>query len=219
MSFASINGARAFELSLGIPLYGAWQADVSLSAPGAIASPVSLVLGNLTLVGAVYRQGAFGGSQHARLVAGAGGWRKQVTAQGYASPSGVLLSTVLRDAAMSVGERVNVASDAPVGRFFAREAAPASRVLAQLVDGGWFIDGAGVTQIAQRSSPAIASPFTVVDFDTARGEAEIATEDYASWTPGATFSAPQLDGPQTVSFVRFSSDNDGTLRLRVLVSS
>ena len=53
-------------------------------------------------------------------------------------------------------------------------------------------------------------------FDTDKGEAVIATENYADWIPGATFAGPTASG--TVSFVRLAFGNDGRLRLVVLVS-
>lgn len=218
MSFSSANGARVVTASVAIPLYGTWTADVMLADPQALTGPVTLVLGNLVLVGAVYRQGTFGGVQNARLVGGAGGWLRTIPAQAYASPAGVLLSTVLRDAAALVGETVQIAADAPLGSFYVREQAPAQRLLRLLAGDSWWMDPTGTTRIGSRPSAAIASPFLVESFDAGRGELVVSTEDYAAWMPGATFTAPQLAGVQTVSFARFASDNDGRLRLSVLVS-
>lgn len=219
-AFATANGARIVTLSLSLPLYGTWEADVTLADPAPLTAPVALTLGNLSLVGAVYRQGPFGGVQYARLVGGGGGWRSTLPAQAYGNPGGVLLSTVLRDAAAAVGEQVNVPStvDAVIGQFFTREKAPASRVLGQLGGPLWWVDAAGVTQITARPAATITTPFTVEAFDPGCGELTIATEDYASWLPNATFSAPVLAGPQLVSYVRHAAGNDGRLRTHVLVS-
>ena len=213
-AFATANGLRIVTASIGIPLVGAWVADVMLEEPATLASPVTLAIGNLSLVGTVYRQGAFAGQQRARLVAGGGGWMKTVKAQAYANPAGVLLSTVLRDAAAAVGEQVAIAQDRPLGAFFTRAADPAAYLLRDLVDGAWYIDGAGVTQIGQRPTPIITSPFTVQDFDPGTGMYEIATEDLASWLPGATFSGPTASG--AISWTRLDVGNSGSLRLHVL---
>lgn len=217
MSFAEVNGARVVTASIGVPSYGVWQGDVMLAEGTAISNPVTLTIGNLSLRGAVYRQATYAGAQRARLVGGAGGWRKSVPAQGYSSSSGVRLSTVLRDAAALVGEQVAIAADRVLGTAYVREAAPASRVLRQLAD-NWYVDGAGVTQIRERTRPTITSPFDVIAWDAAKGIVEVATEDYAAWVPGASFSAPTISPAQTISFARFHVDNRGALRLAVMVA-
>jgi hypothetical protein len=224
MNFIDANGQRVYLASIGVPVRGAWAADLMLARGTALSSPVRLTIGNLTLVGAVIRQAPFADVQYARLVAGAAGWRKPVTAQSYSHPAGLQLSTVLRDVAASVGEQVSLPVDRTIGTHFVREAgtsddpAPASRVLRQLVGNGWYVDNAGVTQVTDRVGVAILSPFTVESFDAAKGELVIATEDYASWLPANTFSAPVLPGTQTISFVRINSANTGRLRLMVLVT-
>lgn len=218
MSFASVNGVRIVEGSVGIPDQGLWVAKVHLEAEGAITSPVSLVLGNLTLAGAVYRQGAFAGRQYALLVAGAAGWMRQVVAQAYEQPGGVMLSTVIGDVAREVGEQVNVSPDRSVGAFFVREAAPAQRVLRQLVGSAWYVDNRGVLQLGARAPGAVASSFLVEDFERADGLAVISTEDEAAWVPGQSFTSPTVPDSQTISFTRFEVDNAGVLRLKVLVS-
>jgi hypothetical protein len=217
MSFASANGVRLVSASIGLPLFGCWMADVELELPGALAGPISLVVGNLTLLGAVYRQGGFGGVQRARLVGGYGGWRADVSAASYSNPTGVRMSTALLDLAASCGEQiVPPTPDTMIGQHFVRENAPASRILRQLVGLGWYVDTKGVTQVGARPATSITSPFTVETFDTAKGEAVIATEDYAAWMPGASFAGPTASG--VVSFARIGFGNEGRLRLAVLVS-
>ena len=213
-AYATANGTRIVTASIGIPLVGAWVADVMLEEPTTLKAPVALVVGNLTLTGTPYRQGAFAGQERARLVAGGAGWMKSTPAQAYANPAGVRLSTVLRDAAALVGEQVAIAADRPLGAFFTRANEPAAYLLRELVDGAWYIDGAGVTQIGQRPTPVITSPFTVQDFDPGTGMYEIATEDLASWLPGASFSGPTASG--TIAWTRLEVSNSGTLRLHVL---
>ena len=103
MSFAHVNGIRLVSVSLGMPAYGLWMADVDGDLPGNLTGGVTLVVGNLSLVGSVYRQGSFAGQAKARLVGGYGGWRQDVSAASYSNPAGVRLSTVLLDLAAEQG--------------------------------------------------------------------------------------------------------------------
>src|SRR5450432_3624044 len=100
--FANLNGARIGDATITIPYYGPWVADVTMSLdaplPSAGAACV-ITIGNLSLVGTVIRQAQFAGSTEARIVGGAGGWRKQVPGQHYQSPGALTLSTVVTDAA------------------------------------------------------------------------------------------------------------------------
>ncbi len=214
--FATLAGARIVAGSIVIPIYGAWSGDVSLATDGPISDQPQLVLGNLEMKGAVYRQAPFVGARQVRLVAGAGGWRKEVLAKQYALAGGVKLGMILGDAAQEVGERVNVPTDTIVGTGYAREKAPASRVLRQLAGANWYIDPEGVTQIAAWPARKVPSPFSVEAFDGGRGLVTIATEDYASWLPGCTFTAPTLEGTLTNCGVTYRFDGSGTFRLEVL---
>ena len=216
--FASLNGFRIARASVLVPYYGIWTADVQLDSAQALAGAVSLVLGNLTLQGSVYRADSFAGVTYARLVGGAGGWMKEVPSATYDNPVGVRLATVLYDVATLVGEKVNIVADSLIGLAYVREKAPAQRVLRQLAGAVWFIDPKGVTQISSRVATKITSQFTVIERDAGRGLLDIATEDYASWMPANTFSSPLVPATQTISATRFDMDNGGELRLKVLVT-
>src|SRR5262249_44254035 len=139
--------------SLLIPLVGAWTADLYLATDQTLSGPVPVTIGNLSLLGTVYRSEPYGGQTRARLVGGYGGWRQQVSAQGYGSGSGVKLSHVLQDVAAACGERVNVANDTSVGSAWTRAGlgSVASDVLWALVGAGiipaWRVDQSGVTQV------------------------------------------------------------------------
>ena len=221
--FASVAGLQVVGGSLMIPLVGAWTADLYLATDQPISGAVSVVLGNLTLQGFVYRSDPYGGQVKARLVAGAGGWRQSVDRQGYGSGSGVKLSHVLGDVASACGERVHVAKDQTIGPAYARATAVASDVLWELVAAGiipaWYVDTSGTTQVSAWPPSKVATPFTVTDQKPEEGFVTVATEDYASWLPGATFSAPQLAETYTCAGVNFVFDNEGTFRLEVLTGS
>lgn len=214
--FFSVNGVRATSGVITIPYYGLWVADVVLATTTPVSNLCSLVVGNLTLQGAAYRMASFAGARSVRLTGGYGGWRNPVPFQEYSNPGGVRLSTVLGDAARSVGERVAVQADVSLGTYWFREAAPASRVLRLLAGPTWWVDPAGITQVGTRTSTAITSQYLINDWSGAKGKFEVSTEDYASWMPGNTFSNELVTTPQTISMTIIEADNDGVLRLQVL---
>jgi hypothetical protein len=217
-TFASLNGNRLTTVALMMPLFGTWTADVVLADSAMITSAIMLVVGDLSLVGSVYRQASFAGSRSARLIGGAGGWRKKIPAKPYSNPSGIRASMVIGDAAREVGETVTLDADGTIGAAYVREAAPASRVLRTLGGSLWWIDPAGMTHIGARPTGAIASEFTVIHWSGKTGQFEIATENYADWMPGKTFTAPTVAGAQTISLVSLNQSNEGKLRLEVLAS-
>lgn len=212
----AISGQRVISARVTLPFYGTWCADVVLAQSNALPSSVTLTLGSLSLQGTVFRVASFGGSRSARVVGGAGGWRKTIPAQAYVNTNGLRLSLLLRDAATLVGEQVSVTTDTVLGTAFVREAAPAERVLRQLAGNEWYIDTSGVTRVGPRSSSAITSQFTVVQWSGAKGSFEIATESLGDWLPGNTFTAPTVSGTQTVGLTNIVADNDGKVRLTVL---
>jgi hypothetical protein len=215
--FATLNGQRIMSGNICMPYFGMWSGDVVLSSDAVITSNVIVTVGNLTLVGYAYRTASFTGSRSARLVAGNGGWRKSVAAQGYYNPAGILKSLLSGDAASLVGETVLVTQDISVGSAYVREAAPAERLIRNLFGDTWYVDTKGVLQAQDRVdfSP-ISSPFTVVSWSGGKGSFEIATEDLASWLPGRTFSDANVTSTQKVSAMTIDMTNDGPLRTMIL---
>jgi hypothetical protein len=225
--FATANGLPVIGGSLLIPLVGAWTADLVLAGQDPLpVGPATVVIGNLTLQGTVYRSAVYGGQVKARLVAGAGGWRNPVPPQGYGNPGGIQLSTVLGDVAVATGESIIVAADVNIGTAYARVAFPssvASDVLWQMVAQGfipsWRVDVDGITRTDAWPATVIGTPFTVTDQRPEEGLVEVATEDYASWLPGCVFSAPQLDTSYTSAGVLYRWGSDGAMRFDVLTAA
>jgi len=214
-SWASYAGARIVSGSVLIPLYGAMTADVHFADVTAVPSVAStLTVGDLIMAGTAVRTAGFAGARSARLVGGAGGWRRDVLARAY--DVGVTVSMVLGDAATEVGELVAVTTDRSLGQWV-REPGPASRVLAMLAGSSWWINAAGVTQVGTpRSALPITSPFVVMSRDGASGLVQIATDTFADWMPGRTFVAPTISTPLTVKMVRHHFDREGIARTEVL---
>lgn len=215
--FAQLNGQRITAGNLLIPYYGIWAADVELAAAVVVQPSVTLIIGNLELKGHVFRAADFTGSKSLRIVGGAGGWRKQTTAQPYYSTNGVKKSMVLRDVASSVGESVNVVTDEVIGNFWIRERCIASELLRLLCGDVWWMDEKGVTQVHDRTNTSlIKTNFDVATWSGAAGKFNIATEDLASWLPARTFSSPTVTPVQKISSTSIVINNDGKLRLDVL---
>jgi hypothetical protein len=224
--FASVAGFQLVSGSLVVPLIGVWTADLQLAGEETVSGQVSVVIGNLTLVGAVFRSDAYGGQTHVRLVGGAGGWRTSITPQGYGNTAGVMLSQILGDAAAACGEKVNVAEDASIGNAWVRvnfDSSVAGDILWQLLHLGaipaWYVDPTGITQIAAWPTVQVTTPFTVTGQKADKGVCTIATEDYVSWMPGCTFANPLLATTFTSAGVHYEWTPDGKFRFEVLTSS
>jgi hypothetical protein len=214
--FASFAGALAASVNLVIPLYGLWSADVLISLDDEVPDMGALVVGNMTMQGFVARQALYGGSRKLRVIGGFGGWRKPVPAQQYSLSSGVRASLLLSDAAKLVGERVNVPSDYVLGSTYTRAAGPASLLLSDVAGVSWYVDKAGVTQLAAWPTAPIQSHFDVTAQEGADGTITVATEDYAEWVPGKTFSSPFTLGTYTVRGLELDVKTDGIARVEVL---
>lgn len=216
--WGSVSGQRIAQGTVSMPLYGAWVADVTLATDTVLPTSVTVAIGNMALEGKVYRQTAFAGRLEARIVAGAGGWSQIVEARGYSNPAGVLASQVLTDAALDVGETIVVTNDTTLGNFYERLNDKASRVLRAIVGEQWWIDPAGITHAGTRPATPITTDFQVISFAGAVGRATIATEDPASWMPGATFSSPTIS-QQTIASIRHVFTDNGIARLEVMTSA
>lgn len=219
--FASVGGLQVVAGSIMIQMVGPWTADLSLATPLPVAGTLPVVLGNLSLVGTVYRSTQYGGQTRVRMVGGYGGWRSTIGAQGYGG-GGVSLFHVLGDAAAACGEKMGPVAGL-VGSAFSRLDGPASDVLWQCVAQGliptWRIDQLGLTQVSAWPTTVVGTSFTVTDQKPDEGLVEIGTEDYASWLPGCTFSNPLIVGSFTAAGVTFNFDNEGQARVEVLTGT
>ncbi len=212
----TFNDRRVLSGTITMPYYGAWTADLILATSDDIAASGKLVVGDLTLHGTVHREAPFGGGKSVRLVGGGNGWHNVLPKKGYSHIVGIRSSSVLSDAARECGEKINVSRDTFLGLNWAREEASAERVLHLLLGEKWWIDTEGVTQINDRETKAVTSPFTVIAWSGSKGRFEIATEKVSDWLPGRTFTAPQVIGTHTIACSTISVDNDGKLRIFVL---
>lgn len=188
MTRVSINGITATAASLQIPARGRWWLDVELDGDHALAGSVTTNFADLVLVGSVQSGGSFQGRSRFRIVAGAGGWGRELPAKFYTNDAGVKLSTILQDAANEVGEQIANLPGGTVGKSFTRLEAPASWALQELL-ASWYVDETGVTRTGARSEVTFNGEATRQELDAAAGRLTLAADSIATLLPGA-----QVDG-------------------------
>lgn len=216
MSYVTANGVSVMTGQVTLPRYGRWVADLVLVAATDLDDAVTVIVGNMTLVGTHFRSIAYGGSRSVRVVAGHGGWDKMLPAKAYKPLSEVRYSTVAIDAAVECGERmvVDAGVDFVLGSSYVRRADLASAILTR--GPSWYVDLAAITRAGARASKPVISRYEVTGVEGSSGKITVATEDPASWQPENTFTPPILGTRQTIQSVTHMIDG-GTVRTEVLV--
>lgn len=219
-AFTNFAGARIVSGRITMPLYGAWVADIVIADATPIPTTGTLAFGSLSLTGTVVRSLAYSGLQNARLVGGYGGWRRTIPSRAYQFAAGVLLSTVLGDAAKECGESVTVTTDASIGTAYVREQAPASRTLRGLAGALWWIDPTGTTRVGPRdgANAAVSSQYEVINANGGDGAYSIATDAPGDWFPGVSFTSPAVPVAKVVQFVTHTVTDSGKGRVEVLAA-
>jgi len=186
MSAATLAGHRITSARVTIPAWGRWYAEVQLDGEHALTGRVSLVVADLTLSGTVLSGGPGLGRSSYRIVAGAGGWGRELAAKSYVNDATVKISTVLFDAAREAGETVApIAATERTGPAYVREAGPACLALNVLAPRAWYVDEAGTTRLGARAAGALEGKATrITPLDAARGKVVLAAESIATILPG-----------------------------------
>lgn len=218
MSFATLERQNAPTVELFRPRYGQWWADVETDNPTLLTGDVSLVVGDLTLAGAIERGGISGGIGRYRVRGGLA-WSTLVPAVSYHADSGVRLRTVLADLARDAGAslarargasetaalaagnelvgRLDYPTDIPLGASVLRPAGLAREALARLREHRlippWYASDAGRTVFAVRSPGALTAPRTPARRNTARGVLWTAVDAVAWASPGGTLEGATVD--------------------------
>jgi hypothetical protein len=195
MSF--LGTQRIHTLSLHVPTYGAWRADVILEGGAAPAegTKTTLTAADLALVGTVLRSGLDAPDRPHVVMAGAPGWQLPVGSPlTYQSDAGVRLSTVLRDLATRAGETIVQPADVVIGDHYV---SPMSRnggttllrdCLAALTRAGyltpWRVDPDGVTRFGARAGVPVTARATHMSANAAVSMTFIGTDSPLSLLPG-----------------------------------
>lgn len=217
--YANIHGHRITTARVTIPSWGLWHGDVRVDDYVDEVINGTLTIGGLTMVCTSVRSANTAGARSQRVVAGAGGWRTQVPSKFYQhTRAGVSLSMILADVALEIGETIGPFTDSNVGFAYVRSAGSAAQVLRDLVgDGNWYVDAAGVTQIAPRAVGAVVTnPFTAIGYDGAAGVVTVAADDITQLLPGFTITTDVI-GTRQICAVTHLLDN-GKLRSECMVT-
>jgi len=210
MSSVEIEGYAVDTATVQIPSYGAWWIDVATPDPLvlSVGQRVTCRVADVEMLGTVQSGGAVDGRAAYRVVAGAGGWHRELAAKAYSKIPGVRVSEILRDAAFEVGESTGPLPATLLGPHYAREAGPAHRALNGLVPRAWYLDSAGVTQFGARPVTEYTGAGAVVRRDRALGVVGLDTDDLQQLVPGV-----RVDGQDP------ATDIEITLRSNKLLTS
>lgn len=217
--WATLGGARLRSARVHVPGVGVWYAEIELEGGDVPTGRQTLALGDLRLAGTVdtTRSGANASVASCVLVAGAGGWSRELAPRSYHSDAGLRISTIAGDAAREAGETlgaVRVPSDA-LGADYVRSRAPASVTIADVAAGvPWWVDFDGVTRIEARAEAA-ADPGTyeVIEVDVAERLVTLAVDDLTRVGIGSVLSE-RLDEPLTVRAFEVEIEAAGTVQVR-----
>lgn len=212
----SLGGKLCGKLNLHVPLYGVATAEAELLEAATLSGRQTLIVGDLSLIGTIVDGGVVAGQGRYHWRAGAGQWGKTVPGRGYGNSQGVQRSVVIRELGSAVGEMVSYALPevrlglAPEASYV-RLGGPAWLALKALAV-PWHVDGAGVTQIAERpSAPAPEDKAALVAWAREDGRRVYvpAAEGVAGWLPGNTI------GNETIASLDVAADPEKPLRLTV----
>jgi hypothetical protein len=215
LALGSLNVIAAV---ITIPWRGAWYADLTIDLQDQAVAPTGaqvLTVGAapdpvMTFAGTIDPRwsGSFVGTARVRLVAGAGGWSKPVTAQDFSSLSNVPVNELYRATAALVGETVSVSGPGTGAAHFVRTASgpgPAVRVFGDL---DWYVDFAGITQVGSRPAATADTDLQLLNFEALEQRATLAG---AFCVPNTTLSDPRLNGASPiVRDVEMRIDHTGT---------
>lgn len=194
---ATLNGQPCTRARVQVPDWGCWWADVDLAEAEALTAgtAATLVIADKTLVGTVVSGGAVHGKAAYRIVAGAGGWGRELKRKAYRNDAGGKVASVITDAARECGETVEGLPTTRIGPHPTRPEGPASRVLNTLTPRAWRVDFDGVTRFGARTAATYTGDGARSRVDPQGAIVEIATDAIANLLPGVSVdgSAPATD--------------------------
>ena len=181
---ATLNGEPCSHANLTIPGVGLWSAVVSLADAVAFSGAVTLSLLDTEWHGFVVAGAVVDGGARYRIVAGRGGWGKDIPSRAYANDAGLLTAALVADAATAAGEPTPVGFAGRQGPHFDRRQGPASFALNLLAPRAWRSDAAGVVNAgAWPAQPA--SLLGILRRDPAQRVVELeVVSSFAGLTPG-----------------------------------
>jgi hypothetical protein len=197
------NNIAIHSAEIDFPLRRIWLANLTFTDDlgPAVDERVTLTLGSWTGVGTCVSAGAHGGVYKARVVAGAGGWRRAPTGLSFQNDANLSTIEIAQALASSVGETVTSDSTTIGVNWSIDPQCSAGENLDAV--GNWYVDNAGVTVIGDR--PELAEFKAIVEnYDGSHAQAEclIEEQDIAKVLPGAIVSSVTLPASIRVKHTR-----------------
>lgn len=185
MASITLNGAPVLELSLSLPMSGAWSADVQVASGDApaLGAAAFLSLPGQSFEGVVKRSGSFGERVQVRVIGGLVDWQEPLTEKNYQKTD---VTTVLEDMGVTTDEPVPGAL-----AFWSRPSGTIGEALQQVADHlglSWRVNPNGSVRL-RAEAPQTVNPGAVeLERDEARGVVTLAV-DRATVLPGTIVGA------------------------------
>jgi hypothetical protein len=187
VSAVEVNGNACSAALLTVPGVGLWYACVELTDAVALAGSITLRVLDTSWQGYVISGGPVDGRARYRIVAGAGGWGRELPPKAYQNDAGLTAARLISDAASEAGETVDAPPTTRLGVHFSRPRGPASFALNLLAQRAWYAREDGVVAFGARPLlNDVASQLPTVQRDPAARLVELAlTDTAAGLLPGA----------------------------------
>lgn len=184
MTFA-VNDHACASGALTIPGVGLWYASVDIADEVELSGAVTISVLDTTWRGTVIAGEAQDGRSRYRIVAGAGGWGKDLPSRAYANDAGLEVAKLVTDVATEAGEPAPTALPTTrLGPHFVRPALPASFVLNLLAPRAWYAQADGVVAFGTRPAGPFPTPPVVERNPEARTFTFALTDTAALTLPG-----------------------------------
>lgn len=223
--YITCNGQRLTALRVDVANVGPWVADLDFEADPDVSGAVEIRVGSLVLIGTVVSalSGTHLEQRKCRVVAGAGGWARELARKDYHNNAKIKARLVAEDAAREVGETLGDFTPAAerIGVHYVRSSGPASRVLEHVIGDGvpWWVDYAGRTCVGPRASQPLtvgggvggdAAAYDVLDYDPRARKLTFAITDPGVVQIGSVVAQSPLTSPQTIREFELHADHDST---------
>lgn len=185
MTTVEISGHPCTAALLTVPGVGLWYACVDVADAVTLSGSITLRFLDTIWQGYVIAGGPVDGRSRYRIVAGRGGWGRELPPKAYQNDAGLTAARLLSDAASEAGEVLSSPPTTRLGVHFDRPRGPASFALNLLAPRSWFARADGVVAFGARTALP-APPLPTVRRDPAGRVVELAaTESVAGIFPGA----------------------------------
>ncbi len=209
----TVNGINITEGNISTPRKGAWFGYFELETSNELSGKVTIVAGDLTMVGDVIPGHGGVSASIARYEAqGALAWEKEIKPRGYGSLAAIRLNTVLIDLSKDIGQNGKIVfpKDRDVGIQYVRRGAygdtvTTARSMLKRLCPEWWTDTDNVVHCDPRDSGTVIGDYRVIRRNLTQGVRVVGTENPKAFTPGLKFEG------EVISRVSIVVSGSGTL--------